>query len=50
MILCRHEGANTDIASNIRVNNMRMKEFGTVECCDRSGVLESVELECGWSG
>ena len=26
------------------------KEFGTVECCDRSGVLESVELECGWSG
>ena len=26
------------------------KEFGTVECCDRSGVLESVELERGWSG
>ena len=26
------------------------KEFGTVECCDRSGVLESVELECGWFG
>ena len=25
------------------------KEFGSVECCDRSGVLESVELECGWS-
>ena len=26
------------------------KEFGTVECCDRSGVLESVELEGGWFG
>ena len=26
------------------------KEFGTVECCDRSGFLESVELECGWFG
>ena len=26
------------------------KEFGTVERCDRSGVLESVELECGWIG
>ena len=24
------------------------KEFGSVECCDRSGVSESVELECGW--
>ena len=24
------------------------KEFGTVECCDRSGVFESVELERGW--
>ena len=26
------------------------KEFGTVERCDRSGVIESVELECGWIG
>ena len=26
------------------------RKFGTVECCDRSGILESVELECGWSG
>ena len=26
------------------------KEFGTVDCCDRSSVLESVELECRWSG
>ena len=25
-------------------------EFGTVERCDRSGVIESVELECGWIG
>ena len=24
------------------------KECGTVECCDRSGVFESVELERGW--
>ena len=24
------------------------KEFGTVECCDISGVFESVELERGW--
>ena len=24
--------------------------FGTVERCDRSGVIESVELECGWIG
>ena len=24
------------------------KEFGTVECCGRSGVYESVELERGW--
>ena len=24
------------------------KEFGTVECCDRSDVLESVDLERGW--
>ena len=28
----------------------KRKNFGTVECRDRSGVLESVELECGWSG
>ena len=26
------------------------QEFGTVESCDSSGVIESVELECGWSG
>ena len=26
------------------------KEFGTVECCDRSGILESVELEFRFSG
>ena len=26
------------------------KEFRTVECCDRSSVLESVELERGWFG
>ena len=26
------------------------KEFGTVECCYRCGVLESAELECRWSG
>ena len=26
------------------------KEFGTVECCDRSGVLERGELERGWFG
>ena len=25
------------------------KEFGYVECCDRTGVSESVELERGWS-
>ena len=25
------------------------KEFGSVVCCDRSGVSESVELERGWT-
>ena len=25
------------------------KEFGSVVCCDRSGVSESVELELGWT-
>ena len=25
------------------------KEFGSVGCCDRTGVSESVELERGWS-
>ena len=26
------------------------KDFGSVGCCDRTGVFESVELERGWSG
>ena len=35
---------------SVRQQHEQEKEFGTVECCDRSGILESVELECGWSG
>ena len=40
------EGANTDIRMERLADR---KEFGTVECCDRPGVFESVELERGWT-
>ena len=42
----------TRILQDISVCQQHEKErkFGPVECCDRSGILDSVELECGWSG
>ena len=48
MVLCRREGANTDIASSIRVETTCGSERIRV-CRDRSGVSESVELERGWT-
>ena len=51
MVLCRRE-VQTRILQAISEwkQHEKTNEFGTVECCDRSSVLESVELECGWSG
>ena len=58
MGLCRREGANADIASNIQTRILQAisdwkfavrKGFGPVEWCDRPCDIESVELESGWT-
>ena len=51
MDLCRREGANADIASNVRLGtNLPFgKGSGLSEWCDRPCDFESVERERGWT-
>ena len=51
MALCRREGCKHGYCKQLSEwkRPVEEKEFGTVECCDRSSVFESVELERGWT-